>query len=192
MIGENVNRIRLLMRSGSTFRTADNTGAGNIVVGIPMDILTGVYYDYRILYEVHNASAPVTITLIQQGSKVGVDDSVSTPSIYGAGGGNLTLDVLANGTLEGSQVVRVSNPATIPATTPQITPGSLAPAQPSVSMTVPATIPPATPSPPVQTPSVSPTPPPAPAPEGLSPWIISYAALIILIAIIADYFIMKD
>ena len=195
VIGENVNRIRLVVRVGSTLRTAEDTGAGNIIVGIPMDILTGVYYDYRILYQVHNASAPVTITLIQQGIKMGTDDSVSTPSIYGVGGGNIALEVRANGILEGGQGISVALPGTMTAnTTPQITPGSQPPTQqPSVSTTVPGTTLPATPSPPVQTtPPVSPSPPPPPGPQSLSPFIIGYAGLIILITILADYFIMRD
>jgi hypothetical protein len=191
VIGENVNRIMLLVRAGSGLRRAEGTGTGNIIVGLPLDLLTGVYYDYRILYEVHNFTAPVRITLIQQGSKVGPDDSVSTPSIYGVGEGNLTLEVLANGTLEERRVVRVGTPATIPATTPQIT-GNQSPTPPTVSGTVPATTLPATPNPPVQTTSVPPTPPPTPGPEGLSPWIIGFAALVIIIALLADYFIMRD
>jgi hypothetical protein len=157
-----------------------------------MDILTGVYYDYLVLYEVHNASAPVTITLIQQGRKVGTDDSVSTPFIYGADGGNMTLKVLVNGTLEASQVVRVGNRTTIPATTPQITQGPEPPTPPPVTATVPRTTIPATPSPPVQTPSLPRTPPATPGPEGLSPGIIGYAAVIIIVAILADYFLLKD
>jgi len=192
VIGGNVNRIRLLAQAGSTLRMAEDTGAGNIIVGLPLDILTGVYYDYRILYEIHNSTAPIMITLIQQGNKVGTDDSVSTPSIYGAGGGNLSLVVLVNGTLEASQVVRVGNPATIPPTTPPITQGPQPPTPPPVSTTVTGTTLPATPSHPVQTPSVSPTPLATPGPEGLSPWIIGSAAVIIIVTILADYFIMKD
>lgn len=192
VVGENVNRIRLLVRVGSTLRTAENTGAGNIMVGIPMDILTGVYYDYRVLYEVHNSTAPIMITLIQQGSKVGTDDSVSTPSIYGAGGGNLTLKVLVNGTLGGSQLIRVGNPATTPATTPQMTTGPQPPTPPTVSTTVLVTTLPSTPNPPVQTPSVPPTPLPTPGPGGFPVWIIGYAALIIIITVLADYFLLKD
>jgi hypothetical protein len=192
VVGGNVNRIRLLAQAGSTLRMAEDTGTGDIIVGLPLDILTGVYYDYRILYEVHNSTAPITITLIQQGSKVGTDDSVSTPSIYGAGGGNLSLEVLVNDTLEGSQVVRVGNPATIPPTTPPVTQGPQPPTPPPVSGTVPGATLPATPNPPVQTPSVSPTPLATPGPEGLSPWIIGSAAVIIIVTILADYFIMKD
>jgi hypothetical protein len=192
VVGGNVNRIRLLAQAGSTLRMAEDTGAGNIVVELPMDILTGVYYDYRILYEVHNSTAPITITLIQQGSKVGTDDSVSTPAIYGADGGNLSLEVLANGTLEGSQVVRVGNPGTIPATTPPITQGPQPPTSSPVPGTVPGTTLPATPSPPVQTPPLTPSPVTTPGPEDLAPWITGYGAVIIIVTLLADYFIMKD
>ncbi|MDD1665693.1 MAG: hypothetical protein LUQ32_10085 [Methanomicrobiales archaeon] len=186
--GQNVNRITLLIRAGSSIQGAPpKPGTGDITVELPMDILTGVYYDYRVLYEVHNASAPVTITLIQQGSKAGPDVSVSTPYIYGADGGNLTIEVLANGTLEGSQVVRVGNPAPTPATTPQVTTVPRSPTPPTISTT-----PPATPSPPVETPSVPPTPPPTPGSVSFSPWIIGYAAIVIVITILADYFIMRD
>jgi len=190
--GRNVNRIMLLVRAGSILRKAEDTGTGDVMVELPMDILTGVYYDYRVLYEVHTAGTPVTITLIQQGSKVGTDDSVITPFIYGADGGNLTLEVLANGTFEGSHVIRVGNPAPTPATTPQVTTAPQQPTPPTVSTTVPVTSLPATPKPPVQTPSVSPTPLPAPGPEGFSPWIIGYVALVIIFTILADYFILKD
>lgn len=192
VVGGNVNRIMLLVRAGSTLRKAEGTGTGNILVGLPMDILTGVYYDYRILYEVHNSTAPIIITLIQQGSKVGTDDSVSTPSIYGAGGGNLTLKVLVNGTLEGSQLIRVGKIAPTPVTTPQVTTGTQPPTPPTLSTTVPGTSLPTTPYPVVQTPSLTPTPTTTPGPAGTSPWIIGYVALIIIITILADYFIMKD
>jgi hypothetical protein len=192
VVGGNVNRIMLLVQAGSTLRRAESTGTGNIIVELPMDILTGVYYDYRILYEVHNSTAPIMITLIQQGSKVGTDNSVSTPSIYGAGGGNLSLEVLLNDTLEASQVVRVGNPATIPPTTPPITQGPQPPTPTPVSGTVPGTTLPTTPNPPVQTPSLTPAPVTMPGPEGLSRWIIGYGAVIIIVTILADYFIMKD
>jgi hypothetical protein len=192
VVGENVNRIMLLVRAGSTLRKAEGTGTGSIIVGLPIDLLTGVYYDYRILYEVHNSTAPIMITLIQQGSKVGIDDSVSTPSIYGADGGNLTLDVLANGILEGSQTVRVGNPVPIPPITPQVTPGTQPPTPPTVSGTARATTLPATPNLPGETSSTPFTPQPTPGPEGLAPWIIGYTALVIVIAALADYFILRD
>jgi hypothetical protein len=193
VVGGNVNRITFLVRVGNSMKGAPpKPGTGDITVELPIDILTGVYYDYLVLYEVHNASAPVTITLIQQGSKLGTDDSVSTPSIHGAGGGNLTLEVLVNGTLGGSQLIRVGNPATTPATTPQITTGPQPPTPPPVSTTVLVTTHPATPNPPVQTPSVPPTPLPAPGPEGFPIWIIGYAALIIIITVLADYILLKD
>jgi hypothetical protein len=199
VIGGNVNRIILLVRVGSTFRMAEDTGAGNIRVEIPMDILSDVYHDYRIMYEVHNSSVPVSITIIQAGSKVGPEDSASTPFIAGAGGGNLYLEVLVNGALEGSQAIRVNHPSALPTNTPQITtvpqPTSQtpSPSPPTISVTVPGTTFPVIPNPPAQTTLVPPTLLPTQGPEGgASPWIIGYASLVIVITILADYYLLKD
>jgi hypothetical protein len=192
VIGTNVNRIMLLARAGSGLRRAEDTGTGNIVVRLPLDIQQGMYYDYRILYEVHNSTVPVQITLIQQGAKEGLDDSVSTPAVYGISSGSLEVEILANGTFEGSQVIRVASPAPTPATTPQATTGPQPPTPPTVSGTALATTLPATPNSVEKTPSASPTPPATPGPEGLSPWIIGYAAVVVLIAALADYFILRD
>ena len=201
--GKNVNRIMLLVRSGTTFHMAEDTGTGVITVSLPTDILPGVYYDYRILYEVHNASAPVSISLTQQGSKTGPDDSVSIPVIYGANGGNLAVEVRANGTLEGSQGILVGSTPVLPSTPTQGTTVPAGSPPPTVSVTATGTMPPATTTPPVtttpvQAPSIETTttvPPattPVPGPGGIAPFIIGFAVVVIILAILADYFIMRD
>jgi hypothetical protein len=42
------------------------------------------------------------------------------------------------------------------------------------------------------TPSASATPQATPGPEGLSSWIIGFAVVIVLVAAVADYFILRD
>jgi hypothetical protein len=39
---------------------------------------------------------------------------------------------------------------------------------------------------------VTPSPVPPATPEGISPWILGYITLIILIALVADYLLLKD
>ncbi len=195
--GRNVNRIMLLVRSGNTYHMAEQTGTGVITVGLPMDILPGVYYDYRVLYEVHTSGAPVGITLVQQGSKTGPDESVSTPVVFGMSEGNLTVEVRANGTFEGSRGIQVSNLPVLPTTPLETATGTQSPTPPAASVTVTGTTIPVTTNLPVQTtlvqtPSVPPTTEPTPGPGGFSIWIIGFAAVLIVITIIADYFIMRD
>ena len=199
--GANVNRIVLLVRAGGTLRIAENTGPGNARVEIPMDILPDAYTDFRVMYEVHNSSVPVTITIIQAGSKAGPEDSASTPYIYGVAGGNLDFEVLANGAPEGSHGIEVRSPGATPAITPQSTtvpPTSSpsptpSPTAPVVSTTVPATSPPVTPNPPAVTTTVPPVPSPAPGTEGGALLLIMvYAVFIIAVTLLADYFLLKD
>jgi len=192
VVGGNVNRMTLLVRAGSVTNGAPpKPGMGDITISLPMDILTGVYYDYRILYEVHNASAPVTITLIHEGSKLGIDDSVSTPFIYGAGGGIMTVEILLNGTLAGDKEIRIQKELPLPTPTVGNTTVTLSPTSTRPATTLPVTTRPASVPSPSASPPVTPSPPP-PSPEALSPYIIVYAGVIFIIAILADYIIMKD
>jgi hypothetical protein len=191
--GQNVNRITLLVRVGSTLKGAPpKPGTGNITVELPMDLLPSLYHDFRIGYEVHDISAPLMFTLVQQGTKVGPEDAVLTPSIIGVGEGNLTVMILTNGTLEDRKEIRVLESAPLPTPTAEITTGTQSPT-PTVSSTTPpvTTTPAPVPSPSVS-PPVTPTPLPAPSPESSFPWIIIYVAVIIIVTIVADYFIMKD
>jgi hypothetical protein len=191
--GQNVNRLTLLVRVGSIIKGAPpKPGTGNITVELPMDFLPSVYYDFRIGYEVHNASAPHMITLVQQGTKAGPEDAVLTPSIIGVNEGNLTVKILTNGILQGSKEIRIQESVPLPT-----------PIEGNTTITrSPVPTPPETPLPvtthstPVSSPSVSPpvapSPLPLPSPEGLSPWIIVYAAVIIIVTVLADYILLKD
>ncbi|HTY53154.1 MAG TPA: hypothetical protein VMB35_08160 [Methanomicrobiales archaeon] len=204
--GTNVNRVMLLSREGTTIRRAENTGTGNIQVMLPVEIQPGVYYDYRVLYEVHASGDPVSITIVQQGTKAGADDSSSTPSIFGVGEGNLTISSTDNGIPVGmAQVLVGSNlPVPVPENTTATTPGvpettgtpgasgtppaSLTP--PAVTATGPPTTVMVTAAPAGQT--------PAPGPVDTQPpgWfftmITGFALVIIVISVIADYLIMRD
>lgn len=207
--GENTNRILLLVRTGRTYQMTEDTGTGDIVVSFPLEFLPEAYYDFRILYEVHDAKVPVRLSLMQQGTKVGPEDSVSTPNVYGINEGNLTVQVREGGQLLGSSVVRIGPATTITTTTTTTVPTTPAPT--AVSTGTPTTPIPTTPAPattvttqpattrvptrsPVTTPVTTPaaTPAPEPASEGVSPVILVYAAVIIIIAIFADYFLLKD
>ncbi|MDD1668339.1 MAG: hypothetical protein LUO97_00915 [Methanomicrobiales archaeon] len=201
--GQNVERITLIVRSGSTIKSAPPTpGTGDITVELPIDIPESVYHDFRIGYEVHNTSAPLMIALVQQGRKTGSMDAILTPSIIGVKEGNLTVKILANGTLQGSKEIRIletlplptptegnatatQTPASSPSATPP--PGTSPTTSPPPRTSVPT--PPA--SPPATTTPVSPPASPA-SPEGGFPWIVVYVAFIIIVAILADYLILKD
>jgi hypothetical protein len=207
LAGQNVNQLILLMRAGSTITTMRQSGAGSIDLKMQTDLQPYTYHDFRIGYEVHNKSAPLTFTLIQQGMKVGTEtDAVLTPSILGVTEGDLTVAVLVNGTLENRTKIRIQ-PA--PPATPEPV---VTPVIPATNQTTPATIPPTTippttiptvTTPPARTPArPPPTPPPAtpvttpPTPEApsgdFSPFIIAFAAIIILVAIIGDYLLLRD
>ena len=188
----NVNQLTLLVRAGGTVRTSRETGAGTISTGIPMDFLPVMYHDFRIGYEVHNASAPLMFTLVQQGTKVGPDDVVLTPSIIGAGEGNLTVHILTNGTLQASKVIRILKTAPLPTPAPGNTTVTLSPIPTPSPTTLPATPPPPPVRSPPPGPSVAPSPVPAPSPGSPSPWIIGFIATVIIIALVADYLILKD
>jgi hypothetical protein len=186
----NVNQLTLLVRAGGTVRTSRETGAGNISTGIPMDFLPLMYHDFRIGYEVHDAGAPLMFTLVQEGTKAGPVDAVITPSIIGAGEGNLTVTILTNGTLQASREIRILN--TAPSPTPEAGNTTVAPSPTASPTTLPATpTPPPVNSPP-PSPPVTPSTVPAPSPGGPSPWIIGFIAVVIIITLIADYFLLKD
>jgi len=193
--GENVNLITPFVRAGSTLRsTSPQGGTGYITLLIPMDLPADTYLDYRIRYVVHNTSLPLTLVLTQQGIKAGADDSVSTPTITGVGEGNMTVEVTANGALLPAQVVRFVSAVPTPAATlvtPQVTPSPAPTAAPTTMPTLVATTREATlPSTPVT--PVQGTPVPVPGPEGPSPGILGYAIVILIIAILGDYILLKD
>jgi hypothetical protein len=212
--GQNVNRLTLFVRTGGASLTGVRTGAGNISVEIPADIQPFTFYDFRIGYEIHNPNAPLAFTLYQRGTKAGpVTEGNLTPSVIGVGEGNLTVSVLANGTSVGSRVIPVLKavPVTAPAPVNATTPPpenttTTAPETPSSPQST--TAPSAPPTPAMATPSTSPlptatipavtaTPPavPAAAPAeatGPSPFIIGFAAIIVIGAAIADYLLLKD
>jgi hypothetical protein len=193
--GQNVNRITLLVRVGSTLRgVPPKPGTGNITVELPMDLLPSLYHDFRIEYEVHNTSAPLVFTLVQQGTKVGPEDALLTPSITGIGEGNLAVMILTNGTLEGSKEIRIQESAPLPTPTAENTEVTLSPTPTSSPTPPPVTTTTAPVPSPSASPPVTPTPTPSPAPSSESPvlLIIGFAAVIILIAIIADYFLLRD
>ncbi|MDD1670362.1 MAG: hypothetical protein LUQ67_03485, partial [Methanomicrobiales archaeon] len=106
--GRNVNQLALLIRVGNTFMTQRGSGAGNITLEIPLDILPMTVYDFRIEFEPHTAAAPVDFTLFQQGAKHGMEvDAFLTPSLLGMEQGNVTLQVFANGTLRERKEIQV-------------------------------------------------------------------------------------
>jgi hypothetical protein len=196
--GQNVNQLIFLVRAGSSYKMRRESGTGAISLEIPMDLEPFTFHDFRIGYEVHNASTPLTFTLIQQGTKMGAEtDAVLTPSIIGAREGSLALVVMENSTLVNRTVIQIVKPA------PPATP---VPVNTTASPTGAQTTPPATTPPtPVPTPSRTlPTPAPAtptpvtptPVPEtpsgALSPFIIGFAVIIVLVTIIADYLLLKD
>jgi hypothetical protein len=195
--GRNVNLVNFLVRTGGTTKTRRETGTGYISMEILQDIQPDVNDDFRIGYEVHNASTPLVFTLVQQGTKVGVgEDAVLTPSITGVLTGNLVVEVLVNGTLQGGGVVpvgklvplpgpAVENATVTPMPTPTPTP------IPTPVPTPAATTPAPEPSPP-QSPPVTPAPVPTPSSEGLSPWVLVYTVIILVIAVIGDYLLLKD
>jgi hypothetical protein len=91
------------------------SGTGAISLEIPMDLEPFTFHDFRIGYEVHNASTPLTFTLIQQGTKMGAEtDAVLTPSIIGAREGSLALVVMENSTLVNRTVIQIVKPAPPP------------------------------------------------------------------------------
>jgi hypothetical protein len=192
--GRNVNQLTLLVRTGSTLKTRRETGTGNITMGVPMDFPAVIYHDFRIGYEVHSPGAPLILTLTQQGTKAGPEDAVITPIILGIEEGNLTVEVLANDTLQARKEIQILKTAPLPTTTVEAN----ATASPSPAPTTsPPTTRPATtrstPKPsPSPSPSVTPSPVPPATPEGISPWILGYITLIILIALVADYLLLKD
>lgn len=198
LAGRNVNQLILLVRAGSGIRMRRESGTGAINLEIPQDFQPSTFHDFRIGYEVHNASEPMSFTLIQRGTKVGTEtDVVLTPTIIGITEGDLTVEVLVNGTLVNRTGIRVVKPA--PPATPAPVNTTAAPTMaPTEAPTQPATTPP-TPTPPPATPTprqttpVTTTPPAPVVPSaGPSPFILVYAAIIIIIAVIADYLLMKD
>ena len=191
--GQNVNRITLLVRVGNIIQGAPpKPGTGNITVELPMDFLPSVYHDFRIGYEVHNASAPLVFTLVQQGTKVGPEDADLTPSVIGVEEGNLTVEILANGTLQGSKEIRIQNAVPPPPSTGVNTTAALSPTPTPSAETPPVTTRPVTVPSPSVSPPVTSSPLPPPSSESPFPWIIVFAAVIIIVAIFADYIIMKD
>ncbi|HMA05193.1 MAG TPA: hypothetical protein VKO45_04625 [Methanomicrobiales archaeon] len=203
--GRNVNEMTFLVREGNTFMTQRGSGAGTITVEIPLDVQPMATTDFSIAYKLHDNTEPVTLTLVQQGSKKGLEqDAVLTPSILGIVEGNLSVQVRFNGTLVGARDIQVLEEAPLPPTpevnvtaTPMSTPVSTATSTPTPSHvpTTPATT--QTTSPPVATKPV--TTPPAtevPVPDtpsaGPSPFILAYGAVIVIIALLADYYLLKD
>jgi hypothetical protein len=212
--GRNVNRITFLTWAGGTLKTSRETGAGNVNAEIPLDIQPGLFNDFLIGYEVHNASNPLTISLVQQGIKMGpVEEAIISPTLMGIGEGNLSVQVSADGILVGGKEIPVLSevplpvpmenttatpasetvpPATEPSETTPASPASTPPPAP------PATLlsGPETPSPPPA--STPPAPPAAPLPGletpsgGPSPFIIIFGAAIIVITLISDYLLLKD
>jgi len=201
--GRDVNQLTLLTRAGATVRTSRDTGSGNISTGIPMDFIPVLYHDFRIGYEVHDPQAPLTLTLVQQGTKTGPDSAVITPTVLGIPEGNLSVYVLTNGTLQASKTIRVATaapPATTTTTITTTTAGTTT-VPPSTQETTAATTAPALTTPaatptPAQTPSpaVTATTPPAspPSAEGPSLLIIGYIAVILIVALVADYLLLRD
>jgi hypothetical protein len=213
----NANQIVFLVRAGGTYLMRRVTGTGNITIEIPLDLQPLTSHDFNIGYEIHDPKAPLVFTLVQQGYKAGTESNANlTPSLKGIGEGNITVAVLANGTLQGGGEIRVFGTAPPPPTPPQVndtatptpaptspetTPSGTTPSEttspaPTPPEETPAgtTPPPATPRPPQVTPATTP-PAAAPAPageSGPSPLIIAYAAIIVLIAVIADYILLKD
>jgi hypothetical protein len=187
--GQNVNQLTLLVRSGSTLRTRRDSGAGNITLVTPLDFPAVLYHDFRLGYEAHDPDAPLTLTLIQQGTKAGPDDAVLTPSIFGIREGNLTVKVLTNGTLQASKEIRVleAEPSPTPTTPAPLSPTPTAPPETIPAPTSPAPIVPLSPSP-----TVTSSPAPATETGSPSPWILGFVTIIILIALIADYLLLKD
>ena len=198
VIGQNVNRIRLLVRAGTSLRTAENTGTGNIYLAIPMDILPELYYDYRVLYEVHDPDLPITLAVIQQGSKAGPDESQFDPSIYGVKEGNLTVEESTNGILQASRVIRVGVFPETPVPTTAVPGGTRSPTPTTPETTVSGTPTPASPRPtaPRSPPPTTPSPTSSPAPEGglggPALVLLGFVAVIVIIAVVADYFLLRD
>ena len=166
----------------------------------------GVYYDYRVLYEVHASGDPVSITIVQQGTKAGPDDSSSTPSISGVGEGNLTVSATDNGIPVGMAQVLVSAnlPVPVPDNTTATTPGvpettgapgasgtpPTSPTPPAMTSTQPPTTAMVTTAPAGVTPS--PVPVDTQPPDWFFTMITGFALVIIVISVIADYLIMRD
>jgi len=174
--GENTNRIQLLVRTGGTFRMTEKTGTGDITVSFPLEYLPEMYYDFRILYEAHDAKAPVRLSVMHQGNKNGAEESVSTPNVFGISEGNLTVRVLEAGKFLGSGEIRVSQTVPVTTTSPE-TPAPTAtsgpeetPSPATTATTAPGTTvrtPPATRAPapdPAGPPPGPPRPPPPPPP----------------------------
>jgi hypothetical protein len=182
--GQNVNQLTLLVRSGSTLRTRRDSGAGNITLVTPLDFPAVLYHDFRLGYEAHDPDAPLTLTLIQQGTKAGPDDAVLTPSIFGIREGNLTVKVLTNGTLQASKGIRVLEAAPSPTPTEET--------RTAPPTTLPAPISTAPVLPPSPSPAVTSSPGPGTETGIPSPWLIGFVTIIILIALIADYLLLKD
>lgn len=191
--GRNVERITLYVQAGNTLKSAPpKGGTGIVALEIPLDIQPVMYHDFRIGYEVHNETMPVVLTLIQQGTKAGAErDAVLTPSIVGVGDGNLTVEVFANQILQDEGEIRVQI-APLPTPAPENTTATPTPVRTTTVTTPPAPTPArSTPSPSPSAPATT-TPVPAPSPEGPFPWVVVFAAAIVVISLIADYFIMKD
>ncbi|MDD1664045.1 MAG: hypothetical protein LUQ32_01710 [Methanomicrobiales archaeon] len=191
--GQNVNRITLIVRAGGVIKGAPpKPGTGDVTVELPMDFPPSLFHDFRIGYEVHNASAPLMFTLVQQGTKAGPEDAVLTPSIIGVKEGNLTVKILTNGTLQGSKEIRIRESVPLPTPTEGNTTVTPSPSPTPPRTTLPVTTPPTPVPSPSVSPPVAPSPLPLPSPEGPSPWIIVYIAVIIIVTILADYIILKD
>ena len=216
----NANQVVFLVRAGGTYLMRRDTGTGNITLDIPLDLQPLTIHDFRIGYEIHNAKAPLVFTLVQQGVKVGEEtDANLTPSLAGLGEGKVTVAVLANGTFQGGkeiqvfgagsplptapQVIETTTPSPVPTETatvlPETTPPEPAPPEtpppaPTPPEATPAgtTPPPARPSPPQVTPATTPPAAPLAGETGPSPFVLGYAAIIILVAVIADYILLKD
>jgi hypothetical protein len=192
--GRNVNQLTLLIQAGNTLKTRRETGTGNITMGVPMDFPAVLYHDFRIGYEVHSPGAPLVLSLTQQGSKAGPEDAVITPTVLGIEEGNLTVEVLANDTLQAEKEIRILETAPLPTTTVEAN-ATVSPS-PAPTTSPPTTRPAttrSTPKPsPTPSPSVTPSPVPPATPGGISPWILGYITVIIVIALVADYLLLRD
>jgi hypothetical protein len=193
--GRNVNQLTLLVQTGTTLKTRRETGTGNITMGVPMDFPAVIYHDFRIGYEVHSPDIPLVLTLTQEGIKSGPADAVLTPTVLGVGEGNLTVEVLANDTLQAEKEIRILKE---PPPTPTVEGNATVSPSPSTATPSPATTRattrPATTRPaPAPSPSPSPGGTPSPAtPDGISPWILGFITGIIVIALVSDYLLLRD
>lgn len=218
--GQNVNQIVFLIRTGNTYLMRRVTGTGNIAVEIPLEFQPATVYDFRIGYEVHSAKDPLVFTLIQEGFKAGTEtDANLTPSLAGIGNGDVKVSVFGNGTFQGGKEIQVSLTAPLPTPrpvdstmTPSETPSPVEkpPGTTQPEMLPPGTTPPST-TPPVTAPAAETPPGTTPSPArvspvvttpvatqapaggaGPSPFVLVYAGIIIITAVVGDYLLLKD